>query len=119
MFGCPCFVHIDKQLRSKLDDRAWKGVFMGNALDSQAYLVWNPRTKRLVCSRNVEFGELAVVSSTDKGRTCNHYTRVTMIRMMTVVLLFNRMRIKQVASRERKSLKQLAKLKSNSWRSIC
>ena len=34
VFGCPCFVHIDKQLRRKLDDRAWKGVFVGYALDS-------------------------------------------------------------------------------------
>ena len=23
VFGCPCYVHIDKQLRRKLDDRAW------------------------------------------------------------------------------------------------
>jgi hypothetical protein len=45
VFGCPCFVHIDKQLRRKLDDRAWKGVFVGYALDSPAYLVWNPRTQ--------------------------------------------------------------------------
>ncbi len=28
VFGCPCYVHIDKHLRRKLDDRAWKGVFL-------------------------------------------------------------------------------------------
>jgi hypothetical protein len=63
VFDCPCFVQIDKQLRRKLDDRAWKGLFVGYALDSPVYLVWNPRTRRLVRSRNVKFYELAVVSS--------------------------------------------------------
>ncbi len=67
MFGCPCSVHIKKQLRRKLDDRAWKGVFVGNVLESLAYLNWNPRTKRLVRSRNVDFDELAAAGSTVRG----------------------------------------------------
>ena len=62
VFGCPCYVHIDKQLRRKLDDRAWKGVFVGYALDSLAYLIWNPTTQRLVRSRNVVFDELSAAS---------------------------------------------------------
>jgi hypothetical protein len=67
VFGFPCFVHNDEQLCRKLDDRAWKGVFVGYALDTPAYLFWNPRTQRLVRSRNVKFDELAVVSSTVMG----------------------------------------------------
>ena len=67
VFGCPCYVHIDKQLRRKLDDRAWKGVFVGYALDSPAYLIWNPRTRRLVRSRNVVFDELISAGSTVMG----------------------------------------------------
>ena len=67
VFGCPYFVHIDKQLRRKLDDRAWKGVFAGYALDSPTYLGWNPRTHCLVRSRKVKFDELAAVSSTFTG----------------------------------------------------
>ena len=34
VFGCPAYVHIDKSRRRKLDDRAWKGVFVGYATDS-------------------------------------------------------------------------------------
>ena len=66
--GCPCFVHIDKQIRRELDDRAWKVVFVGYALDSPSHLVWNLRTRSLVRSHNVEFNELAVVSSTIMGQ---------------------------------------------------
>jgi hypothetical protein len=58
VFGCPCYVSVEKQLRRKLDDRACKGVFVGYALDSPSYLVWNLKTRRLIRSRNVEFNEL-------------------------------------------------------------
>ncbi len=37
------------------------------AIDSPAYLIWNPRTKRLVRSRNVDFDELAGAGSTVMG----------------------------------------------------
>ena len=42
-------------------------MFVGYALDSPVYLIWNPRTKRLVRSCNVEFNELAVAGSTVMG----------------------------------------------------
>jgi hypothetical protein len=29
VFGCPAYVHVDKSQRRKLDDRVWKGVFVG------------------------------------------------------------------------------------------
>ncbi len=74
VFGCPCYVHIDKQLRRKLDDRAWKGVFVGYALDSPTYLVWNPTTRRLVRSHNVEFDELEIVGSIVMGERFFHET---------------------------------------------
>ncbi len=56
--------HIDKHLRRTLDDRGWKGVFAGYALDSPSYLIWIPRTRRMVRSRNVVFDELFAASST-------------------------------------------------------
>jgi hypothetical protein len=36
VFGCPTYVHVDKSKRRKLDDRAWKGVFVGYASESSA-----------------------------------------------------------------------------------
>ena len=58
VFGCPAFVHIDSSRRSKFEPRAFEGVFVGYALDSPAYLIWNSATKRVIRSRNVEFDEL-------------------------------------------------------------
>jgi hypothetical protein len=45
-----------------MDDRAWKGVFVGYAPESPAWLVHNPTTRRVVSSRNVVFDESAIIS---------------------------------------------------------
>jgi hypothetical protein len=62
VFGCPTYVHVDKSQRRKLDDRPWKGVFVGYASESPAWLVYNPATRRVVSSRNVVFDEAAILS---------------------------------------------------------
>jgi hypothetical protein len=40
VFGCLAYVHADKSQRRKLDYRAWKGVFVGSASESPAWLVY-------------------------------------------------------------------------------
>jgi hypothetical protein len=67
VFGCPAYVHVDKSQRRKRDDRAWKGVFVGYAPESPAWLVYNPTTRRVVSSRNVVFDESAIISM---GESC-------------------------------------------------
>jgi hypothetical protein len=62
VFGCSADVDVDKSQRRKLHDRAWKGVFVGYTSESQAWLVYNPATRRVVSSRNVVFDEAAVLS---------------------------------------------------------
>jgi hypothetical protein len=62
IFGCPACVHVDKSQRRKLDDRACKGIFVGYASESPAWLVYNPATRRVASSRNVVFDEVAVLS---------------------------------------------------------
>jgi hypothetical protein len=62
VFGYPAYVHVDKSQRRKLDDRAWKGVFVGYASESPAWLVYNHVTRRVVNSRNVVLNEAAVLS---------------------------------------------------------
>ena len=67
---CTCFgayVHIDKSRRRKLDDRAWKGIFVSYAADSPVWLVYNPRTRRVERSRNVDFDEMALMGSVSVG----------------------------------------------------
>jgi hypothetical protein len=62
VFSCPAYVHVDNSQRRKVDDRAWKGVFVGYASESPAWLLYNPATRRVVSSRNVVFDEAAVLS---------------------------------------------------------
>jgi hypothetical protein len=62
VFGCLAYVHVDKSQRQKLDDRAWKGVFVGYASESPSWLVYNPATRQVVSSRNVVIDEAAVLS---------------------------------------------------------
>jgi hypothetical protein len=67
VFGCSAYVHVDKSNRGKLDDAAWKGVFVGYAVDnSPSWLVYNPRTRRVIRSRNVVFDEQAVMGEKSK-----------------------------------------------------
>lgn len=40
VFGCDVFVHVPKELRRKLDDKAWKGTLVGYS--HNGYLVWDP-----------------------------------------------------------------------------
>jgi hypothetical protein len=67
VFGCPAYVHVDKSQRRKLDDRAWKVVFVGYAPESPAWLVYNSTTRHVVSSRNVVFEESAIISM---GESC-------------------------------------------------
>jgi transposase InsO family protein len=62
VFGCPAYVRIDKSQRRKLDDRAWKDVFVGHTSESPAWLVYNHVTRRVVSSLNVVFDEAAAIS---------------------------------------------------------
>ena len=57
VFGCPVYVHIDSSQRLKLSSKAWQGIFVGYAVDSPAWLVYNPTTNRAIRSRNVTFNE--------------------------------------------------------------
>lgn len=57
-FGCPVYVHVPKELRKKLDAKAWKGVFLGYA--SNGYRVWHPDQKRIVHARDIDFVETGV-----------------------------------------------------------
>jgi hypothetical protein len=62
VFGRPAYVHDDKSQCRKLDDRAWKGVFVDYTSESPAWLVYNPATRRVVSCCNVVFDAVAVLS---------------------------------------------------------
>jgi transposase InsO family protein len=56
-FGCIAYAHIPSELRKKLDDRSEKCIFTGYSETSKAYRLYNPITKKLILSRDVQFLE--------------------------------------------------------------
>jgi hypothetical protein len=59
VFGSIGYVHVPEQERTKLDDRSKKMVFMGYAENCKGYKCFDPVTKKVVVSRDVEFEEEA------------------------------------------------------------
>ena len=56
LFGCTAFKHIETH-QDKLSDKATKEVFVGYSEDSEAYILYNPYSKKTSFSRNVSFDE--------------------------------------------------------------
>lgn len=54
-FGVTAHVHVPAELRTKLDSRAVKGIFLGCPDYHKGYRVWIPTTNKIVTSRNVTF----------------------------------------------------------------
>ncbi|WOG95118.1 hypothetical protein DCAR_0314420 [Daucus carota subsp. sativus] len=57
IFGCIAYAHVPEQKRKKLDDKGDKCIFTGYDKRSKAYRLYNPLTKKLIISRDVEFDE--------------------------------------------------------------
>lgn len=64
-FDCSAYVHIPKDLRKKMDSKAWKGIFVGYA--HNGYRVWNAKAQRIVHARDVDFVEVDGRSAEEKG----------------------------------------------------
>ena len=56
-FGCVAYVYVPDKLRSKLDMKAVKGVFVGIAMNRKCYSIYNPWTKKIIYSNDVTFVE--------------------------------------------------------------
>jgi hypothetical protein len=47
--------HVPKELRTKLDLKAQRIVFVGFVEDSKGYRVWNPSGRKIIIATDVEF----------------------------------------------------------------
>ena len=57
VFGCPVFIHIPKEKRSKLDPSRKKGLFVGYSEQSKAYRIYIPGYHQIELSKDVTFDE--------------------------------------------------------------
>jgi hypothetical protein len=57
IFGCPVYIHIPKDKRTKLDPSGKKGIFVGYNETSKAYRVYVPGYKKIEINRDVIFDE--------------------------------------------------------------
>ena len=63
VFGCTAFKHIETQ-QDKLSDETTKEVSVGYSENSEAYILYNPYSKKTSFSRNVAFDETSFDSFT-------------------------------------------------------
>lgn len=57
VFGCVAYAHVPDELRRKLDNKGEKCIFVGYSEESKAYRLYNPTTKKVIISRDVQFVE--------------------------------------------------------------
>jgi hypothetical protein len=66
IFGCPVYIHVPKQKRTKLDLSAKKGTSVGYRESSKAYQIYIPGQRQIEVSRDVSF-EKEVAFRRSKG----------------------------------------------------
>ena len=57
VFGCKAFMHVPKEQRSKLDDKATPCNFIGYGDEEFGYRLWDSEKQKTVRSRDVMFHE--------------------------------------------------------------
>ena len=76
IFGCPVFVHIPKEKRTKLETSGKKGIFVGYCEVSKAFRIYIPGYHHMEISRDVTFDEDATVNKSRKWQLKETYEEV-------------------------------------------
>ena len=67
MFGYRAYIHIHKDERSKLDDKAKECIFLGYGHDEFGYRLWDPVPRKFIRSKHVVFLEDQIVSDAENS----------------------------------------------------
>jgi uncharacterized membrane protein YvbJ len=59
IFGCPVYIHVPKDKRTKMEPSGKKGIFVGYSETSKAYRIYIPGKRHIEVSRDVSFHEEA------------------------------------------------------------
>ena len=69
IFGCPVYIHIPKEKRTKLDPSGKKRIFVGYCEVSKAFRIYIPGFHHMEISRDVTFDEEATLK---RSKKCQH-----------------------------------------------
>ncbi|KAE8685445.1 hypothetical protein F3Y22_tig00111098pilonHSYRG00167 [Hibiscus syriacus] len=61
IFGCPAYVHVPADERSKLDAKSKECIFLGYKKGVKGFKFWDPVAKKVVISRDVVFDEQSML----------------------------------------------------------
>jgi hypothetical protein len=64
VFGCPAYVHIPSEERSKLDLKSKQCVFLEYGKGVKGYKFWDPMANKAVINRDMVFDENSMLKST-------------------------------------------------------
>ena len=56
-FGCPIYIHVPKEKRTKLEPSGKKGIFIGYSETTKGYRIYIPGQRTIEISRDVIFEE--------------------------------------------------------------
>ncbi|CAM8972007.1 unnamed protein product [Rhodiola kirilowii] len=73
VFGCRAFVHIPKDERTKLDNKAKQCIFIGYGDEKWGYKLYDPANKKVIRSRDVVFLKDQTISDFEKGEKAETY----------------------------------------------
>jgi hypothetical protein len=59
IFGCPVYIHVPKDKRTKMEPSGKKGIFVGYSTTSKAYRIYVLGERHIEVSRDVSFHEEA------------------------------------------------------------
>jgi hypothetical protein len=67
-FGCESFVHIDKENRTKLEEKSKKCTFIGYGVNDFGYRLWDYENNKIIRSRDVIFNEKVMYKDQLQGK---------------------------------------------------
>ena len=57
VFRCVAYAHVPNELRKKIDKKGQKCIFVGYSEDTKAYKLYDPVTRKVIISQDVQFIE--------------------------------------------------------------
>ena len=67
-FGCEAFLHIDKENRTKLEEKSKKCTFIRYGINDFGYLLWDYENNKIIRSRDVIFNEKVMYKDQLQGK---------------------------------------------------